>query len=203
MEIKVINNIPGVKASIQETPEGFTILVTEVNKKPLAELKPGTVFALGDLRFIVLEHIDGGTCVLTEKFVVEEMRFGNNNRYPESDLDKYCEGDFYNKISALVGKENILPHEVNLTALDGTEGPNGHANVSVLTLDRYRRYRKFIPNYGDWWWLATPASYQDACQRYACYVSSNGIPDWVGCDYRGGVRPFLVLKPSLLVYFAD
>lgn len=198
MEIKVINNIPGVKASVQETPEGFTILVTEVNKKPLAELRPGTVFALGDLRFIVLEHIDGGTCVVTEKFATE-MRFGNNNRYPESDLDKYCEGDFYNKISALVGKENILPHEVDLTALDGTEGAKGHANVSVLTLDRYRRYRRYLPDYGAWWWLATPASYNDGYERGACYVDSDGVPGWNGCGYRSGVRPFLVLKSSLLI----
>lgn len=203
MEIKVINNIPGVRADVQKTENGFTITVTEAGRQKLSELEPGAVFKIGDLRFIVLEHTSSGTCVIAEKFAVDEMKYGDNNRYSESALHKYCEGDFYKKVSALVGEEAIVPHIVDLTALDGTEGPRIGANVSVLTLDRYRRYRKFIPNYGDWWWLATPASYQDGYERYACCVDSNGIPYWYVCDFRGGVRPFLILKSSLLVSFAD
>lgn len=203
MEIKVINNIPGVRADVQKTENGFTITVTEAGRQKLSELEPGAVFKIGDLRFIVLEHTAEGTCVLSEKFFINELKFGDDNRYRGSVVKDTCEGAFYNAVSALVGEENIVTHEVDLTALDGTVGPTIRARASLLTLDRYRRYRQYIPNYGDWWWLATPASYQDGYERGACCVRSDGIPGWLGCGYRNGVRPFLVLKSSLLVSFAD
>lgn len=100
-----------------------------------------------------------------------------------------------------VGKENIIKHTVNLIADDGTnKGVSCEDNVSILTTGLYRRYREYLPAYGNWWRTATPVSADiSSVARGVCCVDSDGVLCWNGCGGCNGVRPFCILKSSILV----
>lgn len=69
----------------------------------------------------------------------------------------------------------------------------------VLTLDEYRRYRKYIPLASDWYWLATSYSPYSS-YSYACFVSSDGCVDSSNVYYGDlCARPALYLESSILV----
>ena len=201
MKVNVINNVPGINVTVNKGEDGsFAILLAEMNKKTLGDLKPGETVKLGDREFIVLGHGAETTAVIAKKFT-KSMKFGETGDYEKSAVREYCNGEFYNELAKAVGKENIVKHTVNLMADDGTgKGKSVKDNVSVLTTDLYRRYREFLPAYGDWWWTATRVTYADSdYARRVCYVRSGGLLSWGDCDYSGGVRPFCILNSSVLV----
>lgn len=203
MKINVINNVPNIKITVNQSKKGFAILVAEENKKKLGNMKPGSVVKLGEREYIVLGHGAETTAVIAKEFATE-MAFGSNNDYRKSDVRSYCNGEFYKELVKAVGAENIVQHTVKLTADDGTN--NGIVckdNVSILTTELYRRYREYLPAYGaygDWWWTATPVNSDnsDYARRVRC-VDSNGILNWSGCGYCYGVRPFCILNSSISV----
>lgn len=200
MKINVINNVPNIKVTVNQSEKGFAILVAEENKKKLGDMKLGSVVKLGEREYIVLGHGAETTAVITKEFATE-MAFGSNNDYRKSDVRSYCNGRFYKELAKAVGAENIVQHTVKLTADDGTnKGVICKDNVSILTTELYRRYREYLPAYGKWWWTATPVNSNDSdYARSVCFVSSSGILDWNGCGYRGGVRPFCILNSSISV----
>lgn len=201
MEIKVVNNTRDVSVIVGE-PVGNTVTITidEKAKKPLGEVRKGEVIELGGRKFIVLDHGNGTTAVITKDFA-KNMVFGDDGDYRKSDVRKYCNGEFYNELAKAVGKENIIPHTINLMADDGTGvGKVCKDNVSILTTEKYRRYRRFLPKYGDWWWTATRVSAQESnYARNVCFVGSFGILGWSVCCYSIGVCPFCILNSSILV----
>ena len=201
MNIKVTNNAPSVNVTVNQSADGtFAILVAEKNAKTLGSVKPGETVKLGDREFIVLGHGAETTAVIAKKFA-KSMKFGESGDYEKSAVREYCNGEFYNELAKAVGKENIVKHTVNLMADDGTgKGKTVKDNVSVLTTDLYRRYREFLPAYGDWWWTATRVNYTDSdYARDVCCVRSSGVLNWDDCDYSNGVRPFCILNSSVLV----
>lgn len=200
MKIDVINNAPNVKVTVNESEKGFTILLSEETKQKLGDVAPGTTIKLGNREYVVLGHGEDTTAVITKNFT-KSMEFGENNDYRFSDVRKYCNGEFYRELVAAVGKENIVKHKVNLTADDGTgKGTLCKDNVSILTTELYRRYREFLPAYGDWWWTATPVnSDNEDYARGVCWVNSSGILSWFNCDFSLGVRPFCILNSSILL----
>ena len=200
MKINVINNVPNIKVTVNQSEKGFAILVAEENKKKLGDMKPGSVVKLGEREYIVLGHGVETTAVITKEFATE-MAFGSNNDYRKSDVRSYCNGKFYKELAKAVGAENIVQHTVKLTADDGTnKGVICKDNVSILTTELYRRYREYLPAYGNWWWTATPVNSNDSdYARGVCDVDSYGILDWGGCGYCDGVRPFCILNSSILI----
>lgn len=70
----------------------------------------------------------------------------------------------------------------------------------VLTLDEYRRYRKYIPLASDWYWLATSYSPYSSSYSNAYYVNTDGSVSNYGV-YDGPIcaRPALYLESSILV----
>lgn len=200
MKINVINNVPNIKVTVNQSEKGFAILVAEENKNKLGDMKPGSVVKLGEREYIVLGHGAETTAVITKEFATE-MAFGSNNDYRKSDVRSYCNGKFYKELAKAVGAENIVQHTVKLTADDGTnKGVICKDNVSILTTELYRRYREYLPAYGNWWWTATPVNSDDSdYARYVCCVRSVGILGWYDCGYCLGVRPFCILNSSILM----
>lgn len=200
MEIKVINNVPNLNVTINQPEDGsFAILLAEDKRKQLGCAELGSVKKIGDHEFIVLEHTEQGTAVITKDFV-KNMEFGSTGDYETSDVRAYCIGDFYNEMVEAAGEDRIIRHTVDLTADDGTGVKSIEDFVSVLTTDRYRRYRKFLGAMGSSWWTATRVTSE--VSNYTggvCCVDSDGFLDWHGCGWGGGVRPFLMLDSSLLV----
>ena len=201
MNIKVTNNVPDINITVNKSDDGtFAILVAEKRNRTLGSVKLGETVKLGDREFIVLGHGAETTAVIAKKFT-KSIKFGETGDYEKSAVREYCNGEFYNELAKSVGKENIVKHTVNLMADDGTgKGKAVKDNVSVLTTDLYRRYREFLPAYGDWWWTATRVTYTDSdYARCVCFVLSDGIMGWCNCGCSDGVRPVCILKSSILV----
>ena len=129
------------------------------------------------------------------------MEFGTSSDYRKSYVRDYCNGDFYKELVNAVGADNIIPHTVNLMCDDGSnKGVVCKDNVSILTMANYRRYREQLPAIGKTFWTATGVTVLDKdYARDVCCVYSDGVPGWVDCDWTYGVRPFCILKSSVLV----
>lgn len=201
MKIEVQNNVPGVKVSVNQNADGsFAILLAEMACKTLGSVKPGDTVTIGEREYIVLGHEKGTTTIVAKK-PTKFMAFGKDGNYINSDVRKYCIGEFYEELCKAVGKHNIIPHTVNLVSDDGShKGTLIKDNVSILTCDLYRRYRELLPWIGSSWWTATRVTTLD--KDYAndvCFVSSHGFLDWNCCVYSFGVRPYCILNSSVLV----
>lgn len=121
-------------------------------------LKIGDEFELADTNWKILDITDAGYMCIGDS--LGDKKFDeNSSNWNESSLREYLNNEFYGKIAREVGRENIISFKRNLLSLDGqTEYGKSDDFVSLLTVDEYRKYRKFIPNTGDWWWLITPWS---------------------------------------------
>lgn len=201
MKFKVFNFVPGVKVDItQDGAEEYSIAVMKEKMRRLSEVSPGSKVKIGDREYIVLEHLEHFTAVISKDFVTT-MEFGGSNDYRESAVRKYLNTEFLKELVDAVGAENIPFHEVDLMADDGTgKEISCRDHVSLLTTDRYRKYREFLPDYGKWWWTATRIS--TALKDYfrlVCCVNSSGTLGVNGCDGSSGVRPFFFLNSSIFV----
>ena len=168
----------------------------------LSNIEEGNTFKIGEHEFIVLEQSADTTAVIL-KNLLPYQRFGNTNDFNGSDVDETCM-DFFDKITAIIGFENVVEHTVDLTSNDGLKDYGKiKRRCSLLTTDLYRRYVETLdqhkPDY--WWWLAT-----------ACTTKLHGNDSWVSCvapsgfidgysrfSDGGGVRPFLILKSNIFV----
>lgn len=164
-------------------------------------VKPGNTVTIGEHEYIVLDQWEGTTAIIAKK-PVKTMDFGKDGDYAKSDVRAYCNGAFYDELCKEVGKQNIIPHTVNLAAFDGSnKGVTVKDNVSILTNDLNRRYREFLPAIDSSCWTATRVTtLEKDYARGVCIVYSGGILDWFDCDYSFGVRPFCILKSSVLVF---
>lgn len=178
-------------------------IIIKVGEKAvkLADIPNGGTFKIGKREFIKLGEESGGVAALLKNFLFENS-FGGNNDYSASDVREKINEDFYNELEKEVGENNIIGHHVSLVSLDGLSDYDIGVTdkVSLLDVDRYRKYRKYIPNYGDWWWLATPWSCKsNGYSSFVCCVSDDGALDLNGCDYSHGVRPFCIFNSSIFV----
>lgn len=184
------------------------ILNIEDEKNPykvqLSTLKPKDEFNIGDKAFIILEQSDGCAKVISKEFICEK-KFGNSSNWKDSSIRNFLNGVYYEKLANLVGEDNIIPQERDLTSLDGLDD-YGTCNdkISLLSVFEYAKYHKILglhPKYFGRWWTITPFTILGNCNSYyyVCHVKSNGALDWNDCDYCFGVRPFLTLKSSILI----
>lgn len=178
--------------------------ILNFGKVQLSALKPKDVFKIGNEEFIVLEQTDVGTKVISKQFAYSNMKFGDCADWRQSPIRTLLNGEYYNKISRLVGANNIIPMERDLTSLDGLDDYGTCIDkITLLSANEYAKYHKILglkSNYPDWWWTITPASTpSNNYARGVCFVSSDGVLCWGDCDFCAGVRPFLTLDSSIFV----
>lgn len=191
------------KVTIDLNPEQLATLTCS-NKVELSTLKQGDEFKLGDEVFIVMEHTDKGTRVISKEFAYEEVKFGDNSNWNTSPIRRMLNNEYFKKISAIIGEKNILSMDRDLTSLDGLDDYGTCTDkVSLLSSAEYAKYHKILglkSNYPDWWWLITPATTpSNDYSRCVCCVNSDGFFSWDGCVNFCGVRPFLNLESSVSV----
>ena len=170
--------------------------------KELSSLKPGEVFKKNGTEYIVCEHFENGSTAIIRKECLEDgMEFGDTNNWAESGLRKFLNNEYLKNISDDFSQDNILDHEVDLLSLDGYDDYGRTTDkVSVLTIDQYRKYHKFIGNVDRWNWLATPDSTPSGTDTSGVLVVyDGGDVDWFFSDDWCGVRPFFLLKSSISV----
>ena len=200
MNVKIENHT-NLKVTLNPSEDGkFAILIVEPNSTQhnnLGNVPRGKCIKIGKREFIVLDH-SADTTALIAKNAICDMEFDSDSAdYSVSKVRKYLNDHFYRELVSSVGKDTVITHSVDLMADDGTgKGKICRDNVSLLTTDRYRRYREFLPATGKWWWVATRASYGEGYARRVCCVVDGGALNWSGCDYCGGVRPFCILRSS-------
>lgn len=159
----------------------------------------GDTFELADTTWKILDITSAGYICLADS--IEDMKFdSDSNNWENSGLRSYLNGEFFEKMTAEIGLENIVPFERNLLSLDGqTEYGKCEDKVSLLAVDEYRKYRSLIPNTKDyWWWLVSPWS--TPCNDYkksVTVVSSAGIINYYGCNSNRGVRPVCIFSSSI------
>lgn len=160
----------------------------------------GSQVRLGSWQYIVLDYVGENVLLLHYDFV-KYADFGDIADYASSSIRRYLNEEYYNELVAVVGAENIIKHRVDITPEDGRADYGlVEDNISLMTVDGYRKYSKHIRSDG-WWWTATRKSaIEDSGYVHdVCCVNSSGVIGWDDCDSdNGGVRPFCILKSCVL-----
>ena len=169
----------------------------------LKDIPVGKTFKLGKYEFIVLEHSKDTTAVIMKNLLENSVKFGDNCDFKTSNV-KNILGDFADKISGIIGADNLIEHTVDLTSNDGLKDyGKTKEKMSLLTADLYRRYVEILDKHkiDKWWWLATPYSTpKHGYSEYVLCVAPSGIisdRNFYGGDC--GVRPFCILNSNIFV----
>lgn len=168
------------------------------------EIRPGSIHIIGAAEWIALESFSDGTTALLRKDLLErDMIFGENCDWRSSKIREWLNRGFLYTLKLDVGEENIVPFSRNLISMDGLDTFGVcEDSVSLLTMDEYRKYHRLLglnPEYRTWWWICTPFSTEEnGYNRNVCCVNSDGGVCYDVCDVGNGVRPFILLKSSVL-----
>lgn len=171
-------------------------------KKQLADFKAGDTVKIGGFEMVVLEQHGEETSLILKNLYVGESEFGENNNYNGSYVDEQCR-KFALELAAIVGEDNVVEHEVDLTSNDGLKCYGTvDRRASLLTADMYRKYVDVLDavKLDKWWWLATPwstARHDHEVCVLCVAPSGHVIGDYYVSDV--GVRPFCILKSSIFV----
>lgn len=168
----------------------------------LSEVEIGKTFKIGDTEFIKFADENNETVAVTSD-VVHNMKFGKNNNLSKSDVLNWLNKEFLQKITDVIGEDNVCEFTTDLTSLDGLKTYGCvNSKISLPTLDFYRAHVDIFDKFkvSKWWWLATPdsaAPHWDGCPWVVC-VSPVG---YIFSNYygRNGVRPFLRFVSSISV----
>ena len=168
----------------------------------LSSIEVGSTFKIGKYEFIVLEHSSETTAVILKNLLYTNEKFGSNNNYNDSNCDHLCE-DFGEKIEAIIGRNNLVEHTVDLTSDDGLKDYGKiKRKMSLLTTERYRRYVETLDKFKiDKWWLLSTAysTHKHENTTWVKCVSPRGNVSSDYCNYNDGVRPFCILKSNIFV----
>lgn len=176
-----------------------------VNQIKLSDIPEGETFKVGNYEFVVLEHLEGETAVILKDLLETNMKFGDTNNFSDEGcvVRKRLE-EFASELEGIVGKDNLITHDVDLTADDGLKDyGTTTAKVSLLTCNLYRKYVEILDNYKvkKWWWLVTPFSTpKHDPDNWVKGVAPSGCVDVnYYYDSNFGVRPFCILKSNIFV----
>lgn len=170
--------------------------------KQARELISGKIFTYAGEKFVVLGSKNGGVHVLRAQSGEDRCFFYEGdeapcNHYGKSTLRGHIEQDFLWKlIRNGANPEDWIPFDLDLCEADGSDGYGVLEDVlaAPLMLKEWGMYKNIIPNNGAPFWLATPY-----WKSRVWYVTpENDYNDW-HCRNKYGVRPRMILKPSLLV----
>lgn len=167
-----------------------------------AEITIGKTVTVADTEFIILDKTEKGIICLAKDFVCEDTEFDEKtNNYANSNLRNKLNTEFFKKLADVVGEENLIDIELDLTSDDGLDDYGKVTDkVGLLTEDMYRKYNRIIEKFpvDDWWWLATPWSTPHRGYRFSvrCVYYGGTLNDGL-CSRDGGVRPFCIFSSSI------
>ncbi len=173
-----------------------------IGAKKLAEIPEGGIFKIGNHELAVLEQLDGYTVVIKKDKYGEDVKFGKNNNHDGSNVDKIC-NRFADEIAAIIGAENMLEFELDLTANDGMKCYGSvKRKMALRTADMQRKYAYIfdkLPKFFEWTATAYSTPKHDDSTGVEC-VSPRGDLGFNSSRYdRNGVRPFLIFESTLFV----
>lgn len=169
-------------------------------KKKYQKPEVGETITVAGITWRVLDKLEKGYLVISDGFYGEDRKFdGSCNNWKCSDLRKELNTDLKDKIEDELGKGALVGFERDLLSMDGqTEYGTCKDLVSLISVDEYRKYRKFLPSTDRYWWTitpdSTPCNNDSTCLRV---VSPGGYIGGISCNYSVGVRPFCIFSSSI------
>lgn len=169
-------------------------------RKKYQKLEVGNTVEVAGIKWLALDKLEKGYLVISEDFYGEDKAFDNSkNDWKTSSLRNYLNTKLRNEIEEDVGEDALVKFDRDLTSMDGqTEYGICEDYVSIITFDEYRKYRKLLPNTGEYWWTLTPDS--TTCNddsRLVRVVSPRGIISDDYCVGVNGVRPVCIFSSSI------
>ena len=175
----------------------------------LCRVRQGEAFTFDGVRFVKLDESAGAVFVVAEDVMLENIPFEHedaeredHNNYTGSNLE-------YGILTMLAGKHReiydaVVERPIDLTTMDGmTDYGMPTVTVRALTIDEYRKYRKFIPLASKPYWLATGWTTKSSPYSVASYAYCVGAGGALNSYYvytaNFAARPALYLKSSILV----
>lgn len=173
---------------------------TEFKKTHIGKPEIGKVIELAGMEWMILNKTEDGYFAILNGFDGKPRSFDpDSNNWISSKLRKELNTRFLKKITDEFGEDAVIEFDRDLLSLDGqTEYGHCKDKISILTMDEYRKYRKFLPNMGKWWWLITPWSAPaNDYNTTLTVVSPSGDFSCYFCNYGLGVRPVCIFSSSI------
>lgn len=173
---------------------------TEFKKKYIGKPEIGKTIELAGMEWLILDKTEKGYFVILNGFDGKERAFDSaSNNWISSKLRNELNTRFLKKITDELGEDAVIEFDRDLLSLDGqTEYGHCKDKISILTVDEYRKYRKFLPNMGKWWWLLTPWSTPaNDYSTTSAVVSPSGCIFGSFFDDDRGVRPVCIFSSSI------
>lgn len=160
----------------------------------------GKTIEVAGIKWLVLDKLEKGYLVISDEFYGKSREFDTDcNNWDSGDLRQELNTELRRKIEEAVGEGGLLKFTRDLLSMDGqTEYGSCEDYVSLISVDEYRKYRKFLPNRGKWWWTLTPNS--TACNNddtFVRVVSPSGSVNYIFCNNSLGVRPVCIFSSSI------
>ena len=173
---------------------------TEFKKKHIGKPEIGKAIELTGMEWLILDKTEKGYFAILNGFDGKERAFDSaSNNWISSKLRNELNTRFLKKITDELGEDAVIEFDRDLLSLDGqTEYGHCKDKISILTVDEYRKYRKFLPNMDKWWWLLTPWSKPvNGYSTTSTVVSPSGSVSIISCDNDYGVRPVCIFSSSI------
>lgn len=157
---------------------------------------PGTKFTYSGVDFVALGIEQGGLLAITAELLPEEMEYDedNCNDWRSSSLRKYLNEEFIKEIDS----SGLLPFISDLTADNGMDDyGTAEDKIAILSDALYRKYRKYIPKYNNWWWTITPWSCNATTAYFERIVSHRGTITTTIANDSSGVAPACIFNLSI------
>ena len=202
--MKIIEIGKDQEIKIKTNPDGSkTIEIRDKGKDRLGNLNPGEHFKIADWDFIVLQHNERGTLVISNNLLAENEKFGETRNYKESNVKKVIEEKLLPVVEDAVGKNNIIEHYVKLTSVDmQNEFGDVKCRMRPISFDEAREFNNLLVNNDlpDWYWTLTQWSIEERGWKYSvAVVSPSGVFNNYICSYSFGVRPVCILNSNIFV----
>ena len=176
-------------------------------KMEICKVRNGERFIVDGEEFVKLDDIAGGAFVLLADTLPDYCAFESEDADDDRDHNNFIGSNVKRVVDEWLHRHKTLSNAamalpIDLTSMDGMTD-YGMPNVygRILTVDEYRKYRRFIPLTDKPFWTATPWCTRSSYSSSDAYlVSTDGSVDGdVACYAYYCARPALALKSSLLV----
>ncbi|MEG2622191.1 MAG: DUF6273 domain-containing protein, partial [Clostridia bacterium] len=181
----------------------------------LVDLDRGSLFCYGGIKWAVLddtefeswdEDVTTALCISADVVCEKALDAKNRNNFKESTLRAWLNGEFIDHLvdhGADMSKFDDL--FLDLTSDDGLRDYDfDEAKIGLITCDKYRAYRRYMPPVKGWWWTCTPRSTKTGADKDGNYVRNVSASGALGNSYAFngniGVRPLCLLQYDTLVF---
>ena len=164
-------------------------------------LKVGDKIKIANYEWILLEKVPKGyLAIACEPAIIDT--FGISNNWRTSRIREHLNTVVVPEIENAIGTKLIYMVR-DLIALDGTNEYGSCADkISLLTIDEYRQYRRYIPVTGAAWWTVTPNSSGESDTLWVKVVAANGIVSSGTCSHPRYAYPVCCFPKEIFTVLA-